>query len=426
MLAPGAIVPIDVEKPAAGGRMIGRVDGQVVLIAGAIPGERVRAQVERIQKNVVYATTVGVERPSPDRRPAADLLCGGSLYGHIDYPRQLAIKAQVIADAFLRIGRVPLPALPEVAASAVDGYRMRARLHVRNGRIGFFREGTHHLCDARATRQLLDATCDALEELARRLPEGSTIDEIELAENLTASGRVFHVGSAAPFDAERLSSLAGIPGVSGLTAGSTLDNPPFHATILGGSPYVSDTLTVTDATVSIRRHVLSFFQGNRHLLPALVRQVTNAVPAAGRVVDLYAGAGLFAIPAAVARVASVTAVEGDRVSSADLLDNAKQASGRVETVHASVEAFTARPRRGADAPDVVIVDPPRTGMSKDALTGAIGLKAARLVYVSCDVATLARDARRLLDAGYGIDRIDAYDLFPNTPHVETVVRFDLR
>jgi len=255
MLAPGAIVPIDVEKPAAGGRMIGRVDGQVVLIAGAIPGERVRAQVERIQKNVVYATTVGVEQPSPDRRAAVDLLCGGSLYAHIDYPRQLALKAQVIADAFLRIGRVPLPA-PGVAASAMDGYRMRARLHVRNGRIGFFREGTHHLCDPRATRQLLDATCDALEEVARRLPEGSTIDEIELAENLTATGRVIHVGSAAPLDAERLSSLAGISGLSGVTAGSTLDDPPFHAAIVAGSAYVSDTLTVADASVSIRRHVL--------------------------------------------------------------------------------------------------------------------------------------------------------------------------
>jgi len=161
-------------------------------------------------------------------------------------------------------------------------------------------------------------------------------------------------------------------------------------------------------------------------LPALVRQVIDAVPGGSRVVDLYAGAGLFAVAAAIARGASVTAVEGDRVSSADLADNAQQAGGHVEAIHASVEAFTAKARRSADAPDVVIVDPPRTGMSKDALTGAIGLKAARVVYVSCDVATLARDARRLLDAGYGLDRIDAFDLFPNTPHVETVARFELR
>src|SRR3954470_17318211 len=98
MLAAGQLVPLDVEKPAAGGRMIGRVGGQVVLVAGAIPGERVIARIERIQKRVVYATTASVERVSPDRRePLTDLLCGGSQYAHIDYARQLTIKSEVIA-----------------------------------------------------------------------------------------------------------------------------------------------------------------------------------------------------------------------------------------------------------------------------------------------------------------------------------------
>jgi len=427
MIAPGAILPIAVDKPAAGGRMIGRVDGQVVLIAGAIPGERVRAQVERIQKNVVYATTVGVDQASPDRRePGIDLLCGGSLYAHIDYPRQLTLKAQVIADAFLRIGRIPLPQPPSVAASAVDGYRMRARLHLRGGRIGFFREGTHQLCDPRATRQLLDATCEVLDAIARRLPEGVSVEEIELSENLTASNRAIHLAAAPPFVADRFSPLADLDGVTGVALGSTLDNAPSHGSVVAGSPYVTDTLAFADRAVTIRRHVLSFFQGNRFLLPALVRHIVDAVPDATTVVDLYAGAGLFSIPVAVARRASVTAVEGDAVSSADLAANAEQAAGRVEPLHASVETFTSSARRGSAQPDVVIVDPPRTGMSTDALNGAIGLGAARVVYVSCDVATLARDARRLLDAGYGIGRLDGFDLFPNTPHVETVVQFERR
>ena len=425
MLSPGAILPIDVDKPAAGGRMIGRIGGQVVLIAGAIPGERVRAQVERIQKNVVYATTVGVDEPSPDRRePAVDLLCGGSLYAHIDYPRQLTIKAQVIADAFLRIGRIPLPAPPAVAASAVDGYRMRARLHVRGGRIGFFREGTHHLCDPRPTRQLLDATCDVLDEVARCLPAGVSVGEVELSENLTASNRAIHLTVAPPFAADRLATLAAVGGVSGVIAASTIDHAPSHSRVISGTPYVSDALTFGGTTVVIRRHVLSFFQGNRHLLPALVSHVVDAVPDGRTVVDLYAGAGLFSIPAASVRGASVIAVEGDALSSADLTANAEQAGGRIEAVHASVETFAGRSAPRGRAPDIVIVDPPRTGMSREALSGAIGLGAARVVYVSCDVATLARDARRLLDAGYTVGRIDAFDLFPNTPHVETVVRFE--
>src|SRR5262245_55586234 len=176
-------VRVSVEKPAAGGRMIGRVDGQVVLVGGAVPGERVTARVERVTKSVAFAETIAVEDASPDRRAAfPDPLCGGCVYSHMAYARQLEIKSQVIADAFARIGRVVLPAPVAVAASPEEGYRMRARLHVRGGRIGFFREGTHELCDARQTRQLLPATCDALDRVmavARSLGR-DTVRGIEL------------------------------------------------------------------------------------------------------------------------------------------------------------------------------------------------------------------------------------------------------
>src|SRR5262245_24898638 len=137
MLAPGQIVELSIEKPAAGGRMIARVDGQIVLVAAAIPGEVVSARVERVSKSVAYAATIAPISASADRRsPFVDLPCGGSLYAHIHYPRQLEIKGQVIADAFARIARVPLDAVPPVAASPEEGYRMRARVHVRHGRAG--------------------------------------------------------------------------------------------------------------------------------------------------------------------------------------------------------------------------------------------------------------------------------------------------
>jgi 23S rRNA (uracil1939-C5)-methyltransferase len=109
------------------------------------------------------------------------------------------------------------------------------------------------------------------------------------------------------------------------------------------------------------------------------------------------------------------------VSGADLTANAS-AWDAVEPLRQPVEAFlAASPKR----PDVLIVDPPRTGMSREALDGVIRLRAPKIIYVSCDVATLARDSRRLVDSGYAIDRADAFDLFPNTPHVETVVGFAL-
>jgi 23S rRNA (uracil1939-C5)-methyltransferase len=169
--------------------------------------------------------------------------------------------------------------------------------------------------------------------------------------------------------------------------------------------------------------VLAFFQGNRHLLAPFVAHVVGLVPTSGRLLDLYAGVGLFAVSAAAARGVEVTAVEGDRVAAADLASNAASAAGPVEAVHQSVEDFVAARARG-EPPAAVIADPPRTGMSREALDGIVAHRPARAIYVSCDVATLARDARRLVDAGYAVSRIDAFDLFPNTPHVETVVVFD--
>src|SRR5436190_18659300 len=135
MAAPGESLSLTIEKPAAGGRMIARHDGQIVLVGGAIPGERVTARVERVGKGVLYAATTSVEDASPDRRAVdGDPECGGCLYAHVSYERQLTLKSDVIADAFARIGKLPLAERVPVTASPEDGYRMRARLHMRGGR----------------------------------------------------------------------------------------------------------------------------------------------------------------------------------------------------------------------------------------------------------------------------------------------------
>jgi 23S rRNA (uracil1939-C5)-methyltransferase len=417
MLTPGQILSLTIDKPAAGGRMIGRLDGQIALVGGAIPGERVRMRVDRVAKGVVYGETVEVEEASADRRPFEDPSCGGCLYGHIAYPRQVAIKAQIIEDAFRRIGRLTLPVAPAVTASPEDGYRMRARFHVRSRRIGFFREGTHVVCDPRQTRQLLPETCDAigaLEQTIRSL-ELDAIREIDLSENVDASERVVFLDAASAIDARAVESLAGAPGLTGCISASGSS----------GSPSVVDRVTVADGVaVALRRHVLAFFQGNRHLLAPFVAHVVGLVPEAGRLLDLYAGVGLFAVGASAARGVEVTAVEGDRVAAADLAANAASATRPMVTAHQSVEDFVRSARGRGEHSDTVIADPPRTGLSKEALDGIVALRPARAIYVSCDVATLARDARRLVDAGYAISRIDGFDLFPNTPHVETVVVFD--
>src|SRR5947208_622477 len=159
-LAPGEVVTVKVDKPAAGGRMIARQNGQVLLVSGAVPGERLRVRIARVGRGVAFAEPIAVEEPSPDRRdPFVDPLCGGCLYAHISYPRQLEIKGQIVGDAFHRIARIELRDAVTVTPSPDEGYRMRARLHYRSGRVGFFREGSHEVCDARHTRQLLPATC---------------------------------------------------------------------------------------------------------------------------------------------------------------------------------------------------------------------------------------------------------------------------
>jgi 23S rRNA (uracil1939-C5)-methyltransferase len=413
MLKPGDLVPLTIEKPAAGGAMIARHDGRVILVSGAIPGERVAAKVTRVTKGLAYAEVASIDEPSPDRRPEhGDPLCGGSVYSHIGYPRQLAIKSEVIADAFKRIGHLELPGPVAVAGSPEDGYRMRARLHVRGSRFGFFREGTHDICDAAATRQLLPGTLAALDRLMagiRSIGAGA-VREIELSENVDASERVVHLETAEPLDERLLEKLASI---DGFTPG----------------PYVTDTIAVDGVPLKLRRHVRAFFQGNRFLLPDLVAHVVERVPLGGSLADLYAGAGLFAIAAAVTRAASVVAVEGDPFAADDLHANGVAAGARLYTVKGSVEGFTASAikmlGKQVQGPivETVIVDPPRTGISRDAMAAILGTGAPRIVYVSCDVATLARDARKIADAGYTIERADAFDLFPNTPHVETVVVF---
>jgi len=147
----------------------------------------------------------------------------------------------------------------------------------------------------------------------------------------------------------------------------------------------------------------------------------------GPVVDLYAGVGLFGLSLAAAGAKDVTLVEGDPTSGVDLVANAEPLVDRVTVRRASVEAFlagpTAGPLRGTRpaGEGTFVVDPPRTGMSKEALAGIIQHAPQRIVYVSCDVATLARDTRALLNAGYALEALTGIDLFPNTAHVESVM-----
>ncbi len=431
MLSPGTVIDLTIEKPAAGGRMIARHEGLVTLVYAAIPGERVRAVVERTGQGVAYATAIDVLEASPDRRTGVrDWACGGNVYAHIAYHRQLALKAEVIADALARIGKISLDEPVPVTASPEEGYRMRARFHARGRTLGYFREGTHGMCDPVATRQLLPETGDLLAQLAEHLRAGRLdgVTEIELSENVPATERALHLELNRPSVPPGFAALATVPTVVGVSASfgggrERGGQPPVRRTVTaGGAPCVLDTLRLprahgAAAEVRLQHHAQAFFQANRYLLEALAARVVSLVPG-GRVVDLYAGVGLFSASLAASGWTSVVAVEGDRAGAADLRANAAPYGAALTPVEMAVEGYLAMHPVAADA--AVILDPPRTGMSKEASAAVVAQRAARLVYVSCDVATFARDARRLIDAGYVLTHVEAFDLFPNTAHVEAI------
>lgn len=395
--------------------MLARHNGQVVLVWGAIPGERVRVRVERTAKGVLFADTTEVLSASSDRREAiADWRCGGNVLAHVAYERQLQLKSEIIRDGFTRIGRMPLESAPAVLPSPEKEYRTRARLHVRGTRIGFVREGSHDICPAGPTGQMLPATVAWIEATEDRLRADKLagLTSIEIAENIPATERACHLELAPGGDPRAFAALA-TDAITGLSA-QVLDRRDVQ--VLSGDPHVSDTV----GSLRLRRDARAFFQGNRFLLEALVQRVMGLIPD-GPVVDLYAGVGLFGLSLAATRATAVTLVEGDPISGRDLEENARPYAPPANVHRISVEDFL----RHQTPPrlETTIVDPPRTGMSPDAMRALVRAKPRRVVYISCDVATLARDARALVDAGYVLGEMSAVDLFPNTAHVETVAVF---
>ena len=440
--------------------MLARHQGRVVLVRGAIPGERVHARIERLSRDVAHAVATDIKEPHPDRRqPPIDPLCGGNAFAHIAYQRQLALKADIVADAFVRLARLSVPQPLSVAASPERGYRMRACFHVRGPQAGFYREGTHELCDPAASGQLLPEAVAVVQEIGRTLhragAESGDVVGIELAENIAGNERAVHVELRDEQRASRLGAVGAIDGLTGLSW-SLVSDP--RTQVVAGNPYVFDGLDIRPLAVPsaaaeleaprrlevteppapgfgesrrssesevgpirLRRHVRAFFQGNRYLLSELVGHVLSLVPE-GPVVDLYAGVGLFAVALASTRDDEVVAVEGDLISAIDLTANAAACVRPFASHHLSVEAFL-RQSSGLSA-HTAVFDPPRTGLSRDVAAGVQHHHLRRLVYVSCDVATLARDVKIFTEAGYRLVHLEAFDLFPNTAHIETIAVLD--
>ena len=423
-LRPGDVVDVAVEKGVYRGLGLARHEGQVVFVPHTLPGETARVRIERVGRGYANARLMDLTGSSPERRPSPCPYvprCGGCAHQEMDYEAQRRLKETVLRDSLARAGVVWPEPIPLVA-SPETGWRLRASLHFASTpaglKLGLFEEGSHRVVDVDACLQLSDALNQMARAIAGALASrpawSARVRTLEVAESIDGARRVAclrvegDLGSAAP-----LAALAGeVPWLTGLGV-SDLDGGRFVA--LKGDPYVENLVD----GVMFRSHVRSFFQGNRYLVEPLARAVVDAIPGTGPVLDLYSGVGLFAVLAA-RRGGLVTGVE----VSAPAVEDAKVNAARAHLHNVRFDAMDVAAALGTAAAlpgESVILDPPRTGAGPGVIDALRSRRPARIVYVSCDPPTLGRDLRGLLGGGYRIASVQAFDMFPDTFHIESVV-----
>ena len=400
---------VQIEKLVYGGQGLGRVDGRVVLVPFVAPGETVEVEPVRERKGLIEARAVDWVARSSSRVEARCPLfgtCGGCHYQHLPYDQQLEAKRQILLETLARVGKITWDGPVETVAGTPWGYRNRTQLRVakqeRQGKVGFFEAGSHRLVAADecpVNSPTLNRAHQALREMAceKRFP--SFLHEVEFFTNET-DVQLNVLSSDRPL-AKRFFEWCA-ERIEGFTPHDAIDYPVGDDRFRVGSR--------------------SFFQVNRFLVDKLVEAAVGG--ASGRfALDLYAGVGLFTLPLS-RRFEKVIAVDASRRAMRDLRFNLERANlERAEAGAQAVNLTVAEFLPSLFEPvDFVIADPPRAGLGGEVTAELTRLRPARLVIVSCDPSTLARDLAPLLEAGYRIQSLTLVDLFPQTFHIETVVR----
>jgi tRNA/tmRNA/rRNA uracil-C5-methylase (TrmA/RlmC/RlmD family) len=403
-----------------GGEGVARIEGKAVFVADTLPGEEVVLRVVDDRKRWARAELLEVVTPSPDRveppcpyapRPGRPG-CGGCDLQHAAPDAQRRLKTRVVREQLERLGRLTDPPVEDCRPVGGDlGYRTHARMHAdADGRLGFHVAGTHDVVPVDVCPKLTGATQALREEVG----DDTGADEVTLrAHRSTGTSTVVLHPGPGPLQ---------LPGTD---ADLLLAQPDGSVVAMRGEGLLAEV-------VDGRRydfHASSFFQVSPEGAQALIDEVRDACGAVdGALVwDLYAGVGLLSL-ALAADGAEVVAVEGDADAAQHARDNAR-AHGLALDVRAEPVARTVRgalgqgPSPAGDPPDLVVLDPPRTGAGEDVVRGLARLGPARIVYVACDPAALARDTATLADAGYRLQRAVPLDLFPMTHHVEVVATF---
>jgi 23S rRNA (uracil1939-C5)-methyltransferase len=394
---------------------VGRVDGKSTMVPNAVPGDLAEVTVQSERGGYSIARIDRLIRPGPARRaPPCPFLpqCGGCDWQQIDYAEQVRLKAGIVAREFKQAFGIDLALDGLVEPSPAEfGYRSRVRLKLgRGGAIGFFELGTNRMVDI---DRCLVADCDLhpASALARALSRDLT--EIEVVRQ-SETKQVLVGYLKKPAIERQLDSVRRFLDSNPAVAGVVLRAG--HSRRVIGNAEVEVEL---EAGLTLCNDADLFSQVNRPQNLNLVAAVMEmAAPAPSiAMIDLFCGAGNFSIPA-LRRGARVTGVDSEDAAVAAAARNAERLGFR-DAQFAAMNAhdLAAFLHRARSHPEVVVLDPPRTGAS-ELMEPVARLRPARIVYVSCDIATLIRDLRILCAEKFSIDRVRAFDFFPNTHHVE--------
>jgi 23S rRNA (uracil1939-C5)-methyltransferase len=375
------------EKWIHGGRTLARLEGKVIFVEGLIPGERAEIQIFRQTKGFAEAEVIRITEPSSRRRTPKcrhAQECGGCQWQHIDYQEQLRAKTEILRDLFRRQAHIELPDDLQMENGTEWGYRRRARLVKSAEGWGYRRARSHEVI----------------------VPQECPVLIAELEDKICTSGLTNTVGGDLTNTEQAELQLL---------AGETIGMAHGHTFAFGDEVQIQ----VTDRT--IYAHAGGFFQSNAPLLDSFVQHVLSRCEGGREAVELFSGVGFFTAWLQDT-FHNVYSVERDPVCL-----KLAQKNTNHENVHFVSEDATRWLKdhsSSGNTPDLLLVDPPRTGLDKKLIQSLLRLGPKRLVYVSCDPATQARDVRRLCDAGYQLKSLRGFDLYPQTSHIETVAVLD--
>jgi 23S rRNA (uracil1939-C5)-methyltransferase len=426
--APGSFnktAELRIDKLVYGGEGLGRLpSGQTVFVSGVLPHELVRARITGKRKGVFHAVAESILEPSPDRVAppcGGEEQCTGATWPFIAYPAQLRLKEAILRDTLQRTGGMtPKRCLPIIPSPRTDRYRLRTQFNVRaekgTQRLGFFREGTYRLIeveDAFLIHPLISRTLSAVRSLVGLLPP---LLEVHINASPAGAVHLLLFGADAvlkPQDLFFAELRKAVPEVIGVTGFANRKK----AFSLGGN-----TLALEMEDLTLHATEGNFFQVNWEQNRNMVRTVLDfAGPGEGEtVLDLYCGIGNFALPLA-RRAGAVIGIESGYSAIEDAKKNAEQNGIRnaefiADDLQKGLKVLLERKMKA----DVIVLDPPRAGATLKTLERILAFVPRKIVYVSCNPSTLARDLKFLHLFGFRLDRLQPVDMFPWTWHIECV------